>query len=232
MHIPDAFVAGHINIATAAVAAATLAWCVKHVNRHLEDRQVPLLGVTAAFVFAAQMLNFPVAAGTSGHFMGALLAALLLGPAGAYLVMTMVLILQCFGFADGGLTALGSNVFNMALLGCGGGYLVFAICRRLLPRTRTAFLAAAAIAAWSSLMLAATACALELALSGLAPLHIILPAMVGVHALIGIGEALITVTVLSTVLASRPDLIVAWQPEKTAEGGQPSPIGEQKERAI
>ena len=166
--------------------------------------------MTAAFVFAAQMLNFPVAGGTSGHFMGALLAALLLGPLNACLVMAVVLAVQALVFSDGGVTALGTNLFNMGLVGGLGGWLVFAGLRGLLPRSRGAFLAAAGLGAWVSVVLAATACAIELALSGTSPLAIVLPAMAGIHAVIGLGEAIITVTALSTVIAVRPDLVAAW----------------------
>jgi cobalt/nickel transport system permease protein len=179
-------------------------------GRTLGDRQTPLLGMTAAFLFAAQMLNFPVAGGTSGHFMGAVLAALLLGPLNACLVMAVVLAIQALVFSDGGVTALGSNLFNMGLVGGFGGWLVFAGVRAALPRARGVFLAAAGLGAWVSVVAAASACAVELALSGTSPLAVVLPAMAGIHAVIGLGEALITVTVLSTVLAVRPDLVAAW----------------------
>lgn len=176
----------------------------------LGERQVPLLGVTAAFVFAAQMLNFPVAAGTSGHFMGAVMAALLLGPLNGALVLALVLVVQCFVFADGGMTALGTNVFNMGVVGALGGYAIFRIALALLPGTRAGFLAATAIASWLSIVLAASACAVELSLSGTYPLVPALTAMAGVHALIGIGEAVVTCATMSMVLAARPDLVRAW----------------------
>lgn len=213
MHIPDGFVAGSINITTATVAAITLAWAVTKANKKMEEQQIPLLGVTSAFIFAAQMLNFPIGGGTSGHFMGAVLASVLLGPFNAYVVMVLVLVLQCLGFADGGLTSLGSNVFNMAFVGGLGGYLLFIILRKMLPKKRSGFLAAAAVASWSSIVLASAACAVELGVSGTVSLRVVIPVMVGTHAIIGIGEAIVSMTVLSLVLRTRPDLVCTWAPQ-------------------
>jgi cobalt/nickel transport system permease protein len=156
------------------------------------------------------MLNFPIAGGTSGHFLGAAMAAILLGPWNAFLVMTVVVTIQALLFADGGLTALGSNVFNMALIGGVCGYGVFWAVRAALPRGRWSFLAATAIASWMSVVLASAACAVELALSNTIALRVALPAMAGVHALIAIGEAIITTAALSLVLAERPDLVATW----------------------
>ncbi|OGP56042.1 MAG: cobalamin biosynthesis protein CbiM [Deltaproteobacteria bacterium RBG_13_61_14] len=207
MHIPDGFVSNEIAVATFVVSAGAVTLALRQAKRTLEERQVPLLGVTAAFIFAAQMLNFPVAGGTSGHFMGAMLAALLVGPLPAILIMALVLLIQCLVFADGGITALGANIFNMGVVGAGGGYLIFRALQMALPKNRAGFMAAAGIAAWISIELAASACALELAFSGTVPLDKALPAMALVHALIGIGEALITTAVLGVVLAARRDLI-------------------------
>src|SRR5687768_16117246 len=139
------------------------------------------------------MLNFPVAGGTSGHFLGAALAAVLLGPWTACLVLAVVLVMQAFVFADGGVTALGANIVNMGLIGGLGAGLVLAAGRRVLPRTRTAFLGLVGIAAWLAVMAGAAACAVELAASETVPLGTVLPAMLGVHALIGVGEAVVTV---------------------------------------
>ena len=196
-----------------------LALAVKRSSQTLEERQVPLLGVTTAFVFAAQMLNFPVAMGTSGHFLGAVLAAVLLGPLNGCLVFAAVLVIQCLLFADGGLTALGVNVFNMGIVGGMGGYALFRLVTAMLPESRRTFLFAAALASWFSVVMAAVACAAELALSGTAPLRMVLPAMTLVHALIGIGEALITVATLSVILAARPDVVGEWRP---ASAGMPA----------
>jgi len=207
MHIPDGFVSNPIALAGYVISAGAVAVALARAKRNLDERQVPLLGVTAAFIFAAQMLNFPVAGGTSGHFLGGLLAAVLLGPLNALLVMALVLLIQCLVYADGGLTALGANIFNMGVVAAGAGYLIFRGLLWLLPKNRAGFLAAAGIASWLSVMLSASACALELAFSGVSPLKLVWPAMAIVHALIGIGEAVITAVVLSMVLAIRQDLI-------------------------
>ena len=217
MHIPDGFVSGPINIATYIASAAVCGLAVAKANKTLGERQIPLLGVTAAFIFAAQMLNFPIAGGTSGHFLGALLAAVLLGPFNACLILAVVLAIQCLFFGDGGLTALGTNIFNMGIVGGIICCWLFTGLRFVLPKTRGCFLAAVAIAAWSSVVLASAACALELAISGTSPLKIALPAMAGVHALIGLGEAVITVVVIKVVLASRPDLVATWHPGKNKQ---------------
>lgn len=207
MHIPDGFVSGTLNAATFLTSGIVGGIALRATGRTLEDRRVPLLGTTAAFIFAAQMLNFPIAAGTSGHFCGAALASIVLGPLAGFLVMGIVLTIQCLGFADGGLTALGSNLFNMGLLGGFGGYGIFLIVRRILPAGRAGFLAASAAASWSSIVFAAFGCASLLALSGTSPWHLVVPAMVGIHAVIGVGEALIATIVLSMILGVRPDLL-------------------------
>jgi cobalt/nickel transport system permease protein len=211
VHIPDGLISTPINLAAAAVSAGVGAAAVARARRTLGEKQVPILGVSAAFVFAAQMLNFPVAAGTSGHFLGALLVALLLGPLNGFLVMAVVLVIQALLFADGGLTALGTNIFNMGILGGFGGYGLFRLLCLLLPRRKGTFVAAAAAAAWFSVVLAASACAVELALSGTSPLAVALPAMAGVHALIGVGEAIISAVVISLMLGVRPDLVTTWR---------------------
>ena len=207
MHIPDGFLAHDVALACAVPAVAAVAYGLRRADVDLDDRRIPLLGVTAAFVFAAQMLNFPVAGGTSGHFLGAALAALLLGPWLAGLVLAVVLIAQAFVFADGGLTALGANVLNMGVVGgvVVGGLMLAA--RRALPNTRAVLLGVAAGGAWLAVVAGAAACAVELALSGTVPLATVLPAMLGVHAVIGLGEAAITVAAVSAVLVTRPDLV-------------------------
>ena len=207
MHIPDGFVSSPINATTFVISAGVCAYSLFRAQKELGERQVPLLGVTAAFIFAAQMLNFPVAGGTSGHFLGAVLAAVLLGPWNACLLMAIVLGIQCLGFADGGLTALGTNVFNMGVVGGILPYFLFTILKKLLPEDRFGFLASVAVVSWLSVVLASLACALELAASGTSPMRIVVPTMMGVHALIGIGEALITTTVIAAVMTSRKDLI-------------------------
>jgi cobalt/nickel transport system permease protein len=219
VHLVDGLVSGPINVAAFAVSGAVCALALSRAEKNLGERQVPLLAVTASFVFAAQMLNFPVAAGTSGHFMGAALAAILLGPLNGVLVLGVVLTIQCLAFGDGGITALGTNILNMGVLGAMGGYVLFRAGRWMLPDSRGGFLAAAAFAAWASPVLAAAACSLELGASGTFPLMATLPAMTGVHALIGIGEALITCVTLSAVLASRPDLVPGWRSVPAGQEG-------------
>jgi cobalt/nickel transport system permease protein len=207
LHIPDGFLSGGVAAAAGLVAVAAIAIGLKVAERDLDEARVPLLGVLAAFVFAAQMLNFPVAGGTSGHFLGATLAAVLLGPWTACLVMAVVVAAQALAFADGGVTALGANIVNMGVLGALlAGALVHAALR-VLPHTRVTLLGAVAVVSWLAVMAGAAATSAELALSGTLPLGAALPTMLGVHALIGVGEAVITVAAVGAVLASRPDLI-------------------------
>ncbi len=207
MHIPDGF----LNVATAATtyvaSAGGLAYGVREANRRLGERHVPLMGVMGAFVFAAQMLNFPIAGGTSGHLIGAALAAILLGPWAATIVMACVLIIQCLIFQDGGLLALGANIFNMGLLASFGGYYTYRLFARVLGEGRRSSLAGGFAAGWASVFLASLACAVELAVSGTSPIRVAIPAMGGIHALIGIGEGLITLAVLSFVAVTRRDLL-------------------------
>jgi cobalt/nickel transport system permease protein len=207
LHIPDGFLDPGVAAATGVVAAGAVAYGLRRADRNLDEERVPLLGVTAAFIFAVQMLNFPVAGGTSGHLMGAALATVLLGPWLACLVLAVVLTAQAFVFADGGISALGANVLNMGVVGalCTGFLMVWA--RRVLPRTRGAFMVVVAGGAWLAVMAGAAATSLELALSGTVPLATVLPAMLGVHALIGVGEAVITGAAVGAVLAARPDLV-------------------------
>ena len=207
MHIPDGFVDVPTAVATGAVSLGTVAYAVHKTKNDLGERTVPLLGVGAAFIFAAQMLNFPVAGGTSGHFLGAMFAVALLGVWSAPIVMTVVLVVQALGMADGGITALGANVFNMGVVAVFVGYAVFVGLKRLLPRTLAGYLVSVAVASWISVVAASAAASAELAVSGTTPLRIALPAMVSVHMVIAVGEALITTAVVAAVLATRPDLV-------------------------
>jgi cobalt/nickel transport system permease protein len=168
------------------------------------------MGVMSAFIFAAQMVNFPIAGGTSGHLLGGVLAGVLLGPYAGSLVIAVVLTAQCLIFQDGGITALGANIVNMSLIGTGGGYLIYKLLNSILPGTVGKKIGIIT-ASWFSVMLAATACSLELAFSDTLPLKIVLPAMAGVHAIIGIGEAVITSLVLSYVLKVRADLLYSYK---------------------
>jgi len=212
MHIPDGFVSGPINGATTAISAGAVGVSLWRVKREIRDKPfaMPLLATTAAFVFAAQMLNFPIGGGTSGHFLGAATVAALLGPWSACLVLTAVLVTQGLLFGDGGISALGSNIFNMGIVGGLAGCAIMRTLRSMLPAGRGGYLASAAVASWLGVVLASAACSFELALSGTSSLGVALPAMVGTHAIIGIGKALICVAVLSAVAASRPDVVPAW----------------------
>jgi cobalt/nickel transport system permease protein len=187
------------------VSAGAVGAAARRVQRTLEPERVPLMGMAGAFLFAAQMINFPVAGGTSGHLLGGLLAALLLGPAPAVLVMTAVFVVQCLLFQDGGLTALGANLFNMGIMGSVGGCGVYRGLRGLAVGEGPAV----AAAAWLSVMLGAAATALQLALSGISPVGVVLPVMLAAHAFIGVGEALITLGALALIRRARPELLPA-----------------------
>jgi cobalt/nickel transport system permease protein len=206
MHIPDGFLSLAISLALWALTIVLLAVAVRRSGDELGERQIPLMGVMAAFIFAAQMINFPVAGGTSGHLLGGALAAITLGPWPAMLVMASVIGVQGLLFQDGGLVVMGANIFNMGLLTALTGYGLY---RSVLGRSRGVRLAVAGVAAWLSVMAGALVTALQLWLSGTASLGIVVPAMLGVHALIGIGEALITVAALTFILRTRPDLLEA-----------------------
>jgi cobalt/nickel transport system permease protein len=207
MHIPDGFLNTATVATTCAVSAVAVAGAVRIANNKIGEKQVPLMGVTAAFIFAAQMLNFPVIGGTSGHLIGAALAAILLGPWAGMLIMTCVLIVQCLVFQDGGLLALGANVLNMGIIAPFAGYYVYRGMSSIMGGDRRGMLVGGFLGAWASVLLASIACALELWLSGTSPLHMALPAMAGWHALIGVGEGLITTAALSLVLATRRDIV-------------------------
>jgi cobalt/nickel transport system permease protein len=212
MHIPDGFVSGPVAGVGFALAGVAIGFAVWRANRTLDERFVPLMGVMAAFIFAAQMMNFPVAGGTSGHMLGSTLAVILLGPWAAMIAMTSVVGVQALVFQDGGLAALGANVFNMAVVGCLVGYAVYTVLNRFSRPVPWLRYAAVFAAAWLSVELAAIATSVELALSDTSPLNVALPAMVGVHAAIGVGEGLITVTAVAFVSATRPDLLMAQVP--------------------
>jgi cobalt/nickel transport system permease protein len=177
---------------------------ISKTNKSLGEKQVPLMGIMAAFIFAAQMLNFPVAGGTSGHFLGGALAAIVLGPWAGILVMTAVIAVQGLLFQDGGLLVMGANIFNMGLLTAMVG---FGLYRSVIGRSKGVRLAVAGVSAWLAVLAAALLTSLELWLSGTSRLQIVLPAMLGVHVLIGLGEALITVAALAFIEQTRPDLL-------------------------
>ena len=209
MHIPDGFINAPTSLAAGAVAAGGVGVSLRRAAETLQEKQAPLAGLIAAYIFAVQMLNFPVAAGTSGHLLGGALAAVLVGPWAGALCVSVVLLVQGLLFADGGLSALGLNIVNMALVTAWGGYAVFLLLRRALPATKTSVVVSAGIAAGISVVLAAGSFVVEYAIGGAgnAPVGTVFAAMVGVHTLIGIGEGIITALTVGVVLGVRPDLV-------------------------
>ena len=213
MHIPDGFIDLQTSVVFAGLAAAGVAIALKGARTQLDEKSAPLAGLTAVFIFAVQMLNFPVAAGTSGHLLGGALAAVLVGPWAATLALTVVLMMQGFLFADGGLSALGLNVFNMGIIGVWAGYAIFLLVRKILPKNKTSISIAASVAGAMSVPAAAIGFTIQYALGATATFSVstVLSAMVGTHVLIGIGEAIITGLTVSAVLASRSDLVFGWK---------------------
>jgi cobalt/nickel transport system permease protein len=207
MHIPDGFLSVPVSIVFWIFSLLIVGYALKRVGADLGERQVPIMGVLAAAIFAGQMLNFAVAGGTSGHLIGAALAVILLGPWAATLVLTCVIVIQALIFQDGGLLVLGANIFNMAIVGVSVAYMVFRAIRSITRDRSWGFFVAGFLAAWSSVEVSALGTALELSLSGTSPANIAIPAMGGIHALIGIGEGLITVGALAFLQSSRADLL-------------------------
>ena len=206
MHIPDGFIDGKTAAVAGVISAVGVGFALRRVRRELPPRRVPLLGLSAAFLFAAQMVNFPVAGGTSGHLVGGTLVAALLGPSAAVVVVTTVLIVQCFLFQDGGVTALGANIFNMAIINSVAGYLIYRLVCHWLAGIRGQ-VTAVAFAAWCATVSAAVSCAGQLAWSGTIPWSVAFPAMVTVHMFIGVGEGLISALVFLAIYRARSDLI-------------------------
>jgi cobalamin biosynthesis protein CbiM len=213
MHIPDGFIDIPTSAAFAGLAAAGIAVSLKGARAQLDEKSAPLAGLTAVFIFAVQMLNFPVVAGTSGHLIGAALAAVLVGPWAATLALTVVLIMQAFLFADGGLTALGLSTFNMSIISVWVGYGVFLLVKKILPKTKSSIVVASGVGALVSVPAAALGFTVQYAIgaTGTFSVTTVLGAMVGTHVLIGIGEALITGLTVSAVIASRSDLVYGWK---------------------
>lgn len=215
LHIPDGFLSIMVSIICWVITIITLGFAISKTNKALGEKQVPLMGVMAAFIFAAQMINFPVAGGTSGHLLGGALAAIVLGPWAGMLVMTAVVAVQGLLFQDGGLLVMGANILNMGLVTAAIGYGLY---RSAAGQSKVVKLSVAGVAAWLSVMAGALFTALQLWLSGTSQLGIVIPAMLGVHALIGLGEALITVAALSFILQARPDLL--GEGSESAKGGR------------
>jgi cobalt/nickel transport system permease protein len=210
MHIPDGLLSAPVSMACATLSALAIGTAAARARARLGSRGVAMLGVTGAFIFAAQMLNFPVVGGTSAHLIGGVLAAVLLGPSTAVVVMTAVLVLQCLAFGDGGLLSLGANALNMAVVHPLVGYAAYRTiagvprCGQPLQPARQ--IAGAAFGAWVATIAGAAVCAGEIVLSRIGAPAVVLAAMVGVHAAVGVGEAVVTALVLATVLRVRPEL--------------------------
>ncbi len=209
MHVPDGFLNAPVSIATGAVAAGAVALAIRGARKELDEKTAPMAGLVAAFIFAVQMMNFPVGAGTSGHLMGGVLAAILVGPYTGALCVTVVLIVQGLLFADGGLTALGTNIILISLVTTFGGWALFRGLVMALPKNRVGLLTSGGISAFLSVPLAALVFSGLYLVGGAVDIDLgaLFATMLGVHVLIGIGEALITVVVIGAVLTARPDLV-------------------------
>ena len=214
MHVPDGILDAPTSVATGAVAAAAVALSLRGARRELDDRTAPMAGLVATFVFAAQMINFPVGAGTSGHLMGGALAAVLVGPWTAVLCLSVVLVVQALLMADGGITALGTNITLIGIVTVAVGWAVFVLLRRVLPKRIGVVAPAAAVGALVSVPVAALVFTALFSVGGNVSLDLgaVLAAMLGWHTVIGIGEALITGLVVASVAAARPDLVHGARP--------------------
>lgn len=227
MHAPDGFLDPSVAVVTAILSLAILGDCLSKCSGELQDHQIPLAGVSAAFIFSAQMFNFPVAAGTTGHLLGGALAAVLLGPYLGSLVVAIVVVVQAFLFADGGISALGYNLLNMAIVPAFGGWAMFVLARKVLPANRSGVVVAAGLASAASVVAASVAFSIEWLFGASAPVPFdtVFSAMVGVHALIGIGEGVVSAMVVAGVLASRPDLVAGASDLELSQLENPAPIG-------
>lgn len=220
MHIPDGFLNLPVIFVTWVIAIGLIALALSRSQAEYQERAVPLMGVCAAFIFAAQMINFPIPGGTSGHLLGGTLAGALLGPWAGSLVMVAVFIVQAVLFQDGGLTVLGANIFNMGLIGTFAGYYLYKAIRFAIGRNKlSGMVTGAAVAAWTSVIVGSLLCAIELAISGTVPLTVALAAMATWHVIIGIGEAAITVIALTFIWRTRPDMF--YDPPRKAVVSRP-----------
>ncbi|HAF62851.1 MAG TPA: cobalamin biosynthesis protein CbiM [Anaerolineaceae bacterium] len=207
MHIPDGFLSLILSLILWVISIITIFIAIRHYTKEKNNQKLPLMGVLAAAIFAGQMLNFNVVGGTSGHLLGAALATILVGPWEAVLVMTSVVSVQAIIFQDGGLLALGANIFNMAVIGVAVSYAVYTILNKVIKKGKWAVGIKGFIAGWCSIFIAALAAALELAISGTSPANIAIPAMGSIHALIGIGEGLITFAALLFISTSKKEML-------------------------
>lgn len=207
LHIPDGFLTPLVAAIGWILALLIIVIAIRQANQQLGERQIPMMGILAAFIFAAQAINFPVAAGTSGHLIGAALAAIVMGPWAGTLIMTAVIVVQALIFQDGGLLVMGWNILNMGVIAAFSGYFTYSLVRRYGGDSRVSILAAAFAGGWISVVLSAVATALELAVSGTSPLVLATTAMASVHAFIGIGEGIITAAAVGLLLTTRPDFL-------------------------
>lgn len=215
LHIPEGFLSIVVSIICWALTIVTLSVAISKTNKALGEKQVPLMGVMAAFIFAAQMINYPVAFGTSGHLLGGALASIVLGPWAAMLVMTAVIAVQSLLFQDGGMTAMGANILNMGLITSAIGYGLYRSVSHQTNKNIKLFVAG--LAAWLSVMAGALFTSLQLWLSGTSQLPVVIPVMLGIHALIGLGEAVVTVAALKFIFQTRPDLL--GEGSESSKGG-------------
>jgi cobalt/nickel transport system permease protein len=207
MHVPDGFLSTAVSMVLWMLAIMAVAVALKRVGQDMGERLIPVMGVLAAAIFAGQMLNFSVAGGTSGHLLGAALATIVLGPWGALLVMTSVVSIQALIFQDGGLLALGANIVNMGVIGVAVSHFAFRGLKKLAGGRPAGIFLGAGLAAWLSTVVASLACAIELSASGTSPASLAIPAMAGIHVLIGLGEAMITIGAVTFLYSARRDLL-------------------------
>jgi len=207
MHLPDGWVSGSINVITYVISLGVCSYAVKRLSQKGAERQIPLSGISIAFIFVLQILSFPLAGGIRGHFLGAVLVATLLGPWAACLIMTVVLVVQRLVLGYGSWATLGANVFNLGLIGAVGGYYILTGLKKILPKNQTGFLAAVGITTWLSVVGAAMMATGEIVLSGV---KTTLGAIASAYALIGVGEAAVTILVILLVVRARPDLVMAY----------------------
>jgi len=216
MHIPDGFIDLKTAATTGLFSISGFIIAVIKVKQYFRARVVVLMGIFAALVFAAQMLNFTILGGTSGHLLGAALSTIILGPYAGGIIMTVVLLVQAFAFGDGGISALGANTFNMAIAGVISAYLIYKLITKF-SKSRTVFYIAVGVSSWFSVVAASVFCAIELAVSGTYAIGLTLSSMVIVHMFIGLGEAAITVIVIAFIDKVKPDLILTRNWDRKVE---------------
>ena len=218
MHIPDGFIDIKTAAATGIFSISGFIVAIIKVKQYFRARVIVVMGIFAALIFAAQMINFTILGGTSGHLLGAALATIILGPYAGGIIMTVVLIVQAFAFGDGGITSLGANTFNMAIVGVISAYLTYKLITKF-SKSRSVFYSAVAVSSWFSVVAASVFCSFELAISGTYSLGITLGSMIPIHMVIGVGEAIITTIVIAFIDKVKPDIILTrnWDRVETVE---------------